>query len=94
MLVTTGATTKRIDRLERQGYVTRSRTEADGRRRIVALTDGGRELVDEMFAGHLANEAAILSPLDPVTRQELARLLGELAGVVEAATRSRRSPAG
>ena len=38
MLVTTGATTKRIDRLERQGYVTRQPTDATAGGRVVALT--------------------------------------------------------
>ena len=53
---------------------------------MVTLTARGRALVDEMFAVHLANEAAILAPLDAPARDELARLLGRLAGVVEAAT--------
>ena len=69
MLVTTGATTKRLDRLERQGYVTRRRTDIDGRRHVVTLTARGRALVDEMFAAHLANEAAILAPLDARARR-------------------------
>ena len=70
MLVTTGATTKRLDRLERQGHVTRSRADADGRRRVVTLTDRGRRLVDEMIAVHLTNQAKILAPLGaPTTRR-------------------------
>jgi DNA-binding MarR family transcriptional regulator len=83
MLVTTGATTKRIDRLERQGYVTRRPSDLDGRGRIVALTPAGLGLVDELFAVHLANEASILAPLTPTQRNELARLLGALAVTVE-----------
>ena len=94
MLVTSGATSKRIDRLERQGYVTRRRTDTDGRRHVVALTGRGRALVDQMFAVHLANEAALLAPLDAPTRHELARLLGQLAGVVEAAQPTRPAVAG
>ena len=60
MLVTTGATAKRTDRLERQGYVTRRTSDLD-RGRIVALTPAGLGLVDELFAVHLANEASILA---------------------------------
>lgn len=37
-MVTTGAMTKRIDRLERSGLVTRRRAAGDGRARVVALT--------------------------------------------------------
>jgi len=84
MLVTTGATTKRIDRLERQGYVTRSASDGDRRRRLVALTPSGRRLVDDLFRVHLANEAALLAPLADSQRSELAALLGELAAVIEA----------
>jgi DNA-binding MarR family transcriptional regulator len=85
MLVTTGATTKRIDRLERQGLVARRPSVLDGRGRVVSLSAPGRRLVDELFAVHLANEAAILAALDPNDRDELARLLGVLATTVEGA---------
>lgn len=83
MLVTTGATTKRIDRLERQGLVTRRPSDLDGRGRVVGLSAEGRRIVDELFTVHLANEAAILAALDPNDRDELARLLGVLAATVE-----------
>ena len=83
MLVTTGATTKRIDRLERQGYVTRRPSDLDGRGRIVALAPAGLGLVDELLAVHLANEASILAALTPTQRNELALLLGALAASVE-----------
>jgi DNA-binding MarR family transcriptional regulator len=89
MLVTTGATTKRIDRLERQGLVTRRASDLDGRGRVVALTPSGRRLVDRMFARHLANEAEILAPLGERRRRQLADLLGQLATVVEGAAHTR-----
>ena len=83
MLVTTGATTKRIDRLERQGYVTRRPSVLDGRGRIVALTPAGLGLVDELLAVHLANEASIVAALTPTQRTELGLLLGVLAASLE-----------
>jgi DNA-binding MarR family transcriptional regulator len=86
MLVTTGATTKRIDRLERQGHVTRRPSDSDGRGRVVALTAAGLRVVDELLAAHLANEASILSRLSPTQQDDLARLLGALATALEAAT--------
>jgi DNA-binding MarR family transcriptional regulator len=89
MLVTTGATTKRIDRLEAQGYVTRRVSDVDGRGRVVALTNSGRRLVDRLIEVHLRNEASIVSSLSVHQRAELADLLGRLAGAVEAAHRSR-----
>jgi DNA-binding MarR family transcriptional regulator len=85
MLVTTGGTTKRIDRLERQGHVTRRPSDVDGRGRVVALTSRGRRLTDELIAVHLANEARILAPLTAIQRVQLAELLGVLANAVEGA---------
>ncbi|UUU19459.1 MarR family winged helix-turn-helix transcriptional regulator [Streptomyces sp. DSM 40750] len=62
-MVTTGAMTKRIDRLERAGLVTRRRAEDDQRGRIVALTGPGRELIDEAFTDHMRNERRLLDLL-------------------------------
>lgn len=85
MLVTTGATTKRIDRLERHGHVTRSTSDGDRRRRVVALTPAGRRLVDDLIGRHFAIEAAILAPLADSQRDDLGALLGELAAIIETA---------
>lgn len=62
-MVTTGAMTKRIDRLERDGLVTRRRSTADGRARVVALTPAGRELIDAAFTEHMHNERRLLDGL-------------------------------
>ncbi|MBI5089980.1 MAG: MarR family transcriptional regulator [Actinobacteria bacterium] len=88
MLVTTGATTKRIDRLERQGYVTRRTSDVDGRGRVVALTVDGLELVDRLLAVHLANEASIVSALTVRQRRDLGALLGLLASSIETGLRA------
>jgi DNA-binding MarR family transcriptional regulator len=89
MLVTTGGTTKRIDRLERQGLVTRRPSDVDGRGRVVALTPSGRRLTDDLIAVHLANEERILAPLSSTQRGQLAALLGVLAAAVEGADQVR-----
>ncbi|MFJ6795006.1 MarR family winged helix-turn-helix transcriptional regulator [Streptomyces sp. NPDC091268] len=75
-MVTTGAMTKRIDRLEHAGLVTRRRSDADGRGRVVALTAAGRELIDTAFADHMRNERNLL---DLLTGEEAARLESLLA---------------
>ncbi|WP_230421719.1 MarR family winged helix-turn-helix transcriptional regulator [Catenulispora pinistramenti] len=74
-MVTTGAMTKRIDRLERAGLVSRRRTEEDGRGRMVALTEAGRRLIDEAFAAHMRNEHRLLGLLAGEERQALEKLL-------------------
>ena len=89
VIVTTGGTTKRIDRLERQGLVTRRPSDVDGRGRVVALTPSGRRLTDDLIAVHLANEERILAPLSSAQRDQLAALLGVLAAAVEGADQVR-----
>ncbi|MET9400533.1 MarR family transcriptional regulator [Kitasatospora sp. NPDC002965] len=74
-MVTTGAMTKRVDRLERAGLVTRRRSEADGRGRVVALTEAGRRLIDEAFTAHMRNEHRLLGHLSPEEASALEVLL-------------------
>nr|WP_227411766.1 MarR family transcriptional regulator [Cryobacterium sp. BB736] len=74
-MVTTGAMTKRIDRLVEAGLVTRRRSEADGRARVVALTDAGRELIDRAFTAHVDNEQRLIEPLSAAEREQLQALL-------------------
>lgn len=73
-MVTTGAVTNRIDRLEQRGLV--ERAAADDRRKvIVRLTPEGLALVDRVVVDHLAAERAILADLSPRQQRDLARLL-------------------
>ncbi|MFJ6621994.1 MarR family winged helix-turn-helix transcriptional regulator [Kitasatospora sp. NPDC091335] len=74
-MVTTGAMTKRIDRLERAGLVTRRPAVDDRRGRVVALTDAGRRLFDEAFTAHIRNEHRLLAHLAPEEAGALRTLL-------------------
>lgn len=78
-VVTTGAVTKRVDRLEALGLVERRPSGTDGRSRLVALTGKGRTLIDEAFTAHMANEERLLSVLSPTDRADLERTLLALA---------------
>lgn len=78
-MVTSGAVTKRLDRLEGAGLVERRASASDRRSRIVALTDAGRALLDRVVPEHLANEARLLEPLTDDEKATLAALLGKLA---------------
>jgi DNA-binding MarR family transcriptional regulator len=77
-MVTSGAVTKRLDRLEGAGLVARRVSDGDRRSRIVVLTDKGRELIDRAAPEHFANEARLLEPLTEAERTTLARLLAKL----------------
>lgn len=74
-MVTTGAMTKRLDRLEEAGLVTRRPAAADGRGRVVGLTTAGRELIDRAFTEHMHNEHRLLAALSPAEAAQLEQLL-------------------
>ena len=74
-MVTTGAATKRIDRLEAAGLVSRHVSDVDGRGRVVALTGAGLRVIDDAFTAHIANEHRLLEPLSERERADLERLL-------------------
>ncbi len=74
-LVTSGGMSKRIDRLERAGLVARRTSDTDGRARVVALTDRGRDVVDAAFTDHMANERRLLDALTPADADTLERIL-------------------
>jgi DNA-binding MarR family transcriptional regulator len=83
MMVTSGAVTKRVDRLERAGLVTRSVAAGDARGRLIALTDRGRRLTDALVERHWANEDRLLGALSPAERATMAGLLRKLLVALE-----------
>lgn len=74
-MVTTGAVSKRVDRLEEAGLVHRRRSDADGRGRMVRLTPAGKRLIDKTFTAHIANERRLLETLTPAEADQLESLL-------------------
>ncbi|NYD67234.1 MarR family winged helix-turn-helix transcriptional regulator [Agromyces atrinae] len=82
-MVTTGAMTKRIDRLESAGLVTRRASEADGRGRVVALTDAGRDLIDDAFSAHIENEHRLVGELSADDARALEVILTRWLSVYE-----------
>ncbi|WP_028924005.1 MarR family winged helix-turn-helix transcriptional regulator [Pseudonocardia acaciae] len=83
-MVTSGAVTKRVDRLERAGLVSRRAADEDGRGRLIKLTDRGLELVNTVIEHHVANETKILSGLTDEERDTLVRLLRKLTHTLPA----------
>ena len=74
-MVTSGAVTKRLDRLEEKGYVTRTVCVDDARSRRIRLTEAGIALIDELVPKHLDNERRLLAGLTDLERSRLAHLL-------------------
>jgi DNA-binding MarR family transcriptional regulator len=94
VILSSGAMTNRLDRLEELGLVERQPDPTDRRGRLVALTDRGRELVDAAVVDHLENEQRLLGALDAGEREQLAELLRKLLlsppfGELDPATTSR-----
>ena len=77
-MVTSGAITQRLDRLEKRGLITRTRSELDGRCVHVALTADGLALIDRALPDHVANEHQLLAALTPAQQKALADNLRRL----------------
>ncbi|MFC5679301.1 MarR family winged helix-turn-helix transcriptional regulator [Aeromicrobium endophyticum] len=84
-MVTSGAVSKRVDRLVGAGLVDRRVSDADGRGRHVRLTGRGQALIDEAYPVHLRNEARLLAGLSAVERDQLAALLRKAGASVDEA---------
>jgi DNA-binding MarR family transcriptional regulator len=78
VILSSGAMTNRLDRLEAMGLVERLPDPTDRRGRLVALTDRGLELVDTSVIDHLENERRLLGALDADEQEQLAGLLRKL----------------
>jgi DNA-binding MarR family transcriptional regulator len=78
LMLTSSGTTKRLDRLEAAGHITREPDPTDRRGVLITLTPQGRSLVDQAAVQHVANEQRILSGLTAAERRQLADLLRKL----------------
>lgn len=77
-LITSGGLTQRIDRLERDGLVRRTKEQGDRRKVNVELTDKGRTLIDEVLQAHFEEQDKMLAGLTRAERAQLAQLLARL----------------
>lgn len=78
VMLTSSGITKRLDKLEHAGLITRRPDPNDRRGTLIALTEQGRELIDTVTGPHLANEARLLAALSDEERAQLAALLRAL----------------
>jgi len=85
MMVTSGAVTKRVDRLERVGLLARKPEPRDRRVVLVRLTPKGIALVNEAVEEHIANEERLLTALSGKDREQLVRLLRKLGESIQKA---------
>ncbi|CAM3277773.1 MarR family transcriptional regulator [Deinococcus deserti] len=78
MAITPPAITKRMDGLERRGWVARQADTQDRRTVRAQLTAEGRQVVDSLLTAHVANEERLLGGLTPAERRILRALLGRI----------------
>jgi DNA-binding MarR family transcriptional regulator len=93
LMLSSGAMTNRIDRLEIAGLVERLPDPYDRRCLLVALTTRGLEVIEAAIAAHLANEARLLAGISLEEREALASLLRKLLLSMEGADQDRRAEA-
>ena len=74
-MVTTGAMTKRLDKLVSNGWVTRALSGDDRRGRRISLTASGKKKIDEAFTAHMRNEKRLVDQLAPADRPVLEEML-------------------
>jgi DNA-binding MarR family transcriptional regulator len=107
-MLSSGATTNRIDRAEKQGHAMRRPDPQDGRATRIALTRSGSGLAQKAMTEHACRAGAIAGRLTVKEQRQLAQLLGKLLASFEtdktavkkmaakkaAAKPARRRPAG
>lgn len=77
-MLSSGAMTNRIDRLEQKGLVRRLHDPLDRRRVLVELSPEGHERVEKATEARFEIAAAAVSGLDPKSRRQLSNLLRAL----------------
>lgn len=78
LMLSSGAMTNRIDRLEHEGLVERVDDPRDRRGCLVGLTASGRDLIDRAMDAHVTNELTLLAPLNAEERKSLGTILRKL----------------
>ncbi|WP_436773293.1 MarR family winged helix-turn-helix transcriptional regulator [Yinghuangia sp. YIM S09857] len=77
-MVTSGAITNRVDKLSGKGLVERHPCATDRRAVMIRLTPAGKELIDGIVMGHVANEARMVDVLTDEERTQLDGILRKL----------------
>jgi len=91
--VTPGATTQRVQSMERSGLVERVREDPDRRTVHVQLTTVGLRRLDEVFAEVVGADESLLAGLTSAQRSGVESTLREWLGVVQAGSHLERPTA-
>lgn len=75
MMLSSGGTTARLDRLEKAGLIERIPSATDRRSVLVRLTGRGREIIDDAVTAGLEEQRRLLSHMSPARVRQLSELL-------------------
>ena len=90
LMLSSAGITNRLDRLERRGYVKRSRHPTDRRGVLVSLTDAGRKVLHQAVSADATAERQLLAGLTRNDRLGLVSLLKKLLAGLEPAAQDRQ----
>jgi len=83
LLLDKSTTTRVVDALQRKGYVERSADTEDARAVSLKVTRSGRALYDKINRELIAQQATLLSDLDPTIRAGVTDVIRRLARAAE-----------
>ncbi|MCL9777422.1 MarR family winged helix-turn-helix transcriptional regulator [Vibrio methylphosphonaticus] len=75
MMLTSGAMTNRMDKLESKGYISRTHSKEDRRSVRVKLTDEGLVLIDKMMEEHVEVQQTLVKSLSKPQKKNINQLL-------------------
>jgi DNA-binding MarR family transcriptional regulator/GNAT superfamily N-acetyltransferase len=78
-----------LSRFEGDRLITRRRSDSDGRRQVIALTDAGRALQAELDAQAADQIGAVLAGLEEPSRRRVVACMQEITGVLSGESRPR-----
>jgi DNA-binding MarR family transcriptional regulator len=83
LMLSSAGITSRLDRLERRGYVRRTRHPEDRRGVLVELTEAGREVLEQAVGADIEGERNLVAGLTAAERRSLAAMLKKLLTSLE-----------
>ncbi|EOY4664705.1 MarR family winged helix-turn-helix transcriptional regulator [Vibrio alginolyticus] len=75
MMLTSGAMTNRLDKLEKKGFITRTHSKEDRRSVTVELTEQGLTLIDKLVLEHVDVQQSLLHGLEGNEKEQVNQAL-------------------
>ena len=83
MLLSSGAMTNRLDKLEQKGLIARAHSQEDRRSVKVQLTEKGKNVIEAVFPLHMQTLRKLLGNLDDASRERLAGSLKQWLAAIQ-----------